>query len=257
MKHYIRGIGVLIILILLAAWPVSRGLWQRSMGYSATYIGTSARKITDGIKTLIQLTSIDKKLKQVEEENSVLYAKIANLESLKIENETLLKEMGLQSADVTSRGFVVARVIGRSPSNFLQTLTLNQGSGYGVEVGQTVTANGYLVGKIKSITPYTSEVDIISSGQLILPVVLQSSKGTGMIRGGLEGLIIDEIPLDANVKEGELVTTQDLESIVVPGVAVGTIRSIDKHKGDIFQRAVAESPLDFSRLDIVIILKNQ
>lgn len=256
MKQYIWGIGVLVMLALLALWPVSRGVWQRSINYSATRTGISARKFTDGIKTIVKLSSLDKELKEAEEENSLLQAKIANLESLKIENETLRKEIGLQDSGVTSKNSIVARVIGRSPSNFLQILSLDRGSDDGVAIGQTVTANGYLVGKIKSLTPHTSEADIISSGQLMLPVLLQGSRGTGIIRGGLEGLIIEEIPLDADVKEGESVVTQDLEGIVISGVPIGTIRSVDKHKGDIFQRAIAESPLDFSRLDIVMIISS-
>lgn len=256
MKRLPTAIAILVVATVLAIWPMSRGVWQASVGRSALWVGQKATRVTDSISSLLHLSNIDKRLKEVEEENSGLRSEIAELQQLKQENETLRKELKLRSKSLDSENIIGARIISRSPANFLQTYVVDAGSDDGVAEGQTVIASGYLVGQIKSVTPRTSEVSIISSGQLILPVALQGSHGTGVVRGGLEGLTIEEVPLDTEVKEGELVVTQDLEGIVVPNIPVGTVRSIQQRKGDIFQRVIAETPLDFSRLSIVSIIKN-
>jgi len=257
MKQYIWGFWILILVFVLALWPASRGVWQISISKSAMWAGVSARKATDSIWVMMQLSKIDKKLKEVEEENLRLKSELAGMIKIKEENKILRKEINLVGENENISDFVSARVIGKSTANFLQTYTVDKGSTNGIEIGQTVIAQGYLVGKVKSVTPYTSTITIISSGQLTLPVALVQSKATGLVRGGLEGLIIEEIPLDSEVKQGELVITQDLEGVVVPGIAIGTIRTTIQHKGDIFQRAIAESPLDFSRIEIVLIVNNK
>ena len=255
MRNIQWAIGILIIIAGLALWPVSRSLWQNTIGRSAYFTGQFASKITDSISTLMQLSSLGVKLNETEAENARLKAEIASMETLKSENETLLKEINLSSSGVEGKEKIYARVIGRSPANFLQTFTLDKGSESGVEVGQTVIAEGYLVGQVKSVTASTSEINIISSGQLLLPVVLQESKGTGIVRGGLEGLLVEEIPLEADIKEGELVQTQDLDGVVLSNVSVGTVRSIEQKRGDIFQTVIADSPLDFSEIELVTIIK--
>ncbi len=255
MRNIQWAIALLIIIAGLALWPVSRGVWQNTIGRSAYFTGQFASIITGSIGTLLQLSSLGVKLKDTEAENARLKAEIASMEALKVENEKLLKEINLSTSGVEGKEKIYARVIGRSPANFLQTYTLDKGTSSGAEAGQTVVAEGYLVGQIKSVTSSTSEVNIISSGQLLLPVILQTSKGSGVVRGGLEGLIVDEIPLEAEVKEGELVQTQDLDGIVLSNISVGTVRSIQQKRGDIFQTAIAESPLDFSEIELVTIIK--
>ena len=256
MRRFIWGIFALIIIVALGLWPTSRGVWQITIGQSAAWCGRKASGINGGLLTLMRLSKLDNKLKDLETKNTELKAEVVGLARLKKENEVLRKELGL--LDKHSVGSSTpARVIGRGPTNFLQTFVLDRGSNDNVIIGQTVTAQGYLVGTIKLVTPYTSTVKIIAGGQLLLPVALQESGGTGLMRGGLEGLIIDEIPLDVTVKKGEPVITQDLEGVVMPGVVVGTVQSVIQHKGDIFQRVIAESPLDFSRLEIVMINKQQ
>ena len=256
MKNFFWAVIFLFIIGIMAVWPPTRGAWQESIGWSAFYFGQSAQELTDKTMALVRLVEIDKQLKSVEKENASLKAEIASLQKLKTENEKLRKIINLKR---TSDYDVLAtsRVIGRSPANFLQTITIDAGSDDGVEVNQTVISEGYLVGQVKSVTPRTSEVNVITSGNLLLPVVMEESRGSGMVRGGLEGLIVEEISLDAEIKQNELVATQDLGNIVVSGIAVGTIREVSHQKGDIFQKAIIDSPLDFNRLEIVEIINNQ
>ena len=256
MKHLPVAIAALFIATVLAIWPLSRGVWQKSVGASAGYVARQFSTLTDRAFAMLRLTSIDRALKEEQEKNTQLSAEVAALQALEAENETLRAEINLNKQLYRAEKAIAARVISRSHANFLQSYVLDAGSNQGVEVGQTVTSSGYLLGQVRSITPDTSEVILITSGRLLLPAFLQNSKATGVISGGLEGLMLEEIPLDTQVAEGELIFTQDIDGIVVANIPVATVSSVQARKGDIFQTVVANSPLDFAKIAIVNIIKN-
>ena len=249
------AIAVLFVATVLAVWPLSREVWQKSVGTSANYVACNFSFVTDRALAMLRLTSIDKALKEEQEKNTQLSAEVATLQALEKENEILRAEIDLNKQLYRAEKAISARVISRSPANFLQSYVLDVGANQGVEVGQTVTSSGYLLGQVRSVTPNTSEVILITSGRLLLPAILQNSKATGVISGGLEGLTLEEISLDTQV-EGELIFTQDIDGIVVANIPVATVSSVQARKGDIFQTIIANSPLDFTKITIVNIIKN-
>ena len=70
-------------------------------------------------------------------------------------------------ADVSS---VTAQVIGGSPSNFSQTVEINQGSDRGLQVGMAVVNAAGLVGKVTQVFPNRSVVMLTSDVQYAIPV---------------------------------------------------------------------------------------
>ncbi len=69
--------------------------------------------------------------------------------------------------DVSS---VTAQVIGGSPSNYSQTVEINQGSDRGLQVGMTVVNAAGLVGKVTQVFPNRSVVMLASDVQYAIPV---------------------------------------------------------------------------------------
>src|SRR5262249_25339894 len=57
---------------------------------------------------------------------------------------------------------VTARVIGRSPTVWYSTVTIDKGSGDGVHVDDPVVAAGGLAGKVTQTTPNTAQVTLIT-----------------------------------------------------------------------------------------------
>jgi rod shape-determining protein MreC len=246
----------IILIAALGMWSPSQTIWQKSIGRSATIASGLLQRVTNRVVAFVRLTDLDKENKYLKIENEQLKAEVARFKETEQNNEILRKEI---SSERIFSGYeaVSAKVIGHTPINFLQTLILDRGSRDGIKVGQTVTAQGYLVGQVYAVTATTCQVNIISGGRLMLPVILQDSRGTGTIRGGLEGLMVSDIPLDTLIKEGELVITQDTGGVIVPGIPVGAVRRIIKKQGDIFQQAIADSSLQFTKLEMVIILRQK
>ncbi|MEO0648409.1 MAG: rod shape-determining protein MreC [Cyanobacteria bacterium J06650_10] len=120
-----------------------------------------------------------------------------------------------------------AAVIGRSPDNWWQQLTINKGSGANVKVGDFVTGPGGLVGRITSVTPNTSRVLLLSDPSSQIGVKISRSRSTGYIRGGAGSQatmkFFEKIP---DAKPGDVVVTSSFSRLFPQGVPVGRIASM-------------------------------
>ena len=89
------------------------------------------------------------------------------------ENQELKSEFGLPTLSEIAR--VKAEVISGPPSNFDQTITINQGSRKGVAVGMPVITSGGLVGRIEQVTDRQSVVRLLSDPESTVGVRFASA----------------------------------------------------------------------------------
>jgi rod shape-determining protein MreC len=90
-------------------------------------------------------------LKQQVEE---LKLKIASNEGLQAENDRLKALLDLK--DESKYKVLTARIIGRDPSFWFDSVIINQGSLNGVKLNMPVVANGGLVGRVTAVVPRKS-----------------------------------------------------------------------------------------------------
>jgi len=64
------------------------------------------------------------------------------------------------------------------------------------------------------------------------------------------------IPQEANVQPGDLVLTSGLGGGYPADILIGQVSSIRSRDQDIFQRASVQTVLDFSRINIVLVIVN-
>lgn len=256
MRGFYKGVVTALIIGALGFFPIMRDIWSWTLGASATWVGYGLNQATHKIYTFFTVVTLDKEIAKLQHENTALKAENTKYKEVIAESKLIQQEEQAAIAKGYAKNSITARIIGKSSANFLQTYVLDKGKNDGVEVGNATISNGFLVGRIVSVNNNLSTADVISGGQLYLPVILQESRSVGMIRGGLEGLIVSEIPQDTTPKEGEIVLTQNIENIIPPNIAIGYVQKVINHKGDIFQSAVVESPLDLTQLRIITIIKN-
>jgi cell shape-determining protein MreC len=94
-------------------------------------------------------------------------------EAVVYENQELKSEFGLPTLSEIAR--VKAEVISGPPSNFDQTITINQGSRKGVAVGMPVITSGGLVGRIEQVTDGQSVVRLLSDPESTVGVRFASA----------------------------------------------------------------------------------
>jgi len=81
-------------------------------------------------------------------------------EAVMYENQQLKSSAGLPTLTGITR--VKAEVVSGEPSNFDQTITINQGSRKGIKVGMPVIAGGGLVGRVEEAAPRQSVVRLLT-----------------------------------------------------------------------------------------------
>ena len=244
-----------MVIAALGFFPIMRDLWNWTLGNAAVWVGYELNQTTGKMYTLFNVLALDKKIKLLQTENLKLKAENARYREDLAESQLMQKEKRSAQSEGYGNNAITAKIIGKSPANFLQVYVIDKGQEEGVAVGDAVVSGGFLAGRISQVEDHISRADVISGGQLILPVILQESRSTGMMRGSLEGLVVSEIPQDTAPKKNEIALTQNIENIIVPNVAIGYVRKIINRKGDIFQSVVVESPLDLTQLRIVTIVK--
>jgi len=141
------------------------------------------------------------------------------LKQLEQENSSLRKALKFQKNSTFK--VVNAYVTGRSNSFLLRYLRINKGSQHGLEVGQIVLADGIVIGKINSVTKTSSKIILNEDQNFRLEVEVGGDRG--LLKGFINGVVIDRILPNANVKKNDLVVTVAQPNKIPAGLPVGRV----------------------------------
>ncbi|MCL5407004.1 MAG: rod shape-determining protein MreC [Patescibacteria group bacterium] len=198
------------------------------------------------------LNSLGKENQKLIKENLELQGQIAIIKEVQHENEILKKEIGFLNTKSDLK-LMPANIVGRSISGYLKTIVIDRGEKDGIKQNQAIISQGFLVGTVRQVFPNSAEVILITDNNSLVPVVLQDSRGTGMLRGGFGGLTVEDIPLNIPIKKGEQVVTSGLGGDVPLGIMVGTVEDVISHEGEIFQKVTVKSPIQIYFLEFVFV----
>jgi rod shape-determining protein MreC len=142
------------------------------------------------------------------------------------ENERLKGLLDLKRD--TGYSMVVARVIGRDPSAWFDTIIINRGRTSGVENNMPVVTPNGIVGRVVATSPWTAQVMLITNEKAAAGAVvgqLGASNALGSVRGlGVNGLMeMRYVSGLEKVEVGDYVLTTGQDGIYPPGLMVGEV----------------------------------
>jgi rod shape-determining protein MreC len=157
---------------------------------------------------------------------------------------------------------VTGRVIGRSPTVWNSTVTVDVGSGDGVRVDDPVVSGDGLVGIVASTQGGSSQVTLITDHASAVSAKVVPGGVQGVIRpnvGDPEDLILDFIDSTRDVHGGQSVVTsgwraQGLSSLFPPGLPVGEVTSASIVEQEASQQVHLRPYADIANLDMVQVL---
>ena len=172
----------------------------------------------------------------------------------------------LDSPDLSGRQFFPARVVavGREGAAGPERVTLDVGSRDGVESNVSVVNADGLVGRVVAVSPWTCDVLLVGSADLVVGVRVGSPGTLGSVRSGAQGVHrrpAGELNLTVvqrgAVRAGDAVTT--LGSVggmpFPPGLRVGTVVRVDEVPGDLTPTGAVRPAADITTLAVVGILR--
>jgi rod shape-determining protein MreC len=213
--------------------------------------------------TLQNILSSSQDLTRLRQRNLELEAEVSNLQSEIIDLKQQSAETRVLSALVEfarvhpENRYLAAAIIGRDPSPFMKYVIINRGSDGGLRSGMPVVTSQGLAGRIAAVTAGAARVELITDPASSVNVRLEPSGAQAVLLGSLTGeLSLDLIPQTASVNVGDLVLTSGLGGNFPGNILIGQITSVRRRETDLFQQASVQPVVDFSKLEIVLLITN-
>jgi len=272
MKHLFSG-RVRIILIVAVLLSAALAILSNAMGMNLptmltqsvlTPIRYAATALTDQAE---QWYSYMFRYEAVAAENEALRERIANMEdearradAVERENQRLREALGLKTVHEDYE-LADAYIIGRSSTDWNNTLTINRGTDAGIDVGMcAITANGQVVGLVVEAAPNYAVVKTVLDSTLEISCIIASSGYNGMCKGGyyykdINHLKLDYLPSSAIIRNKDQVVTSG--STVYPrNLIVGYVVDAGFDDTGVAKFAVLEPAAEIASLEQIFILTN-
>ena len=149
---------------------------------------------------------------------------------------------------------VFAEIIGESVDNIHQMRLVNRGSRHGLKRNFSAILKEGLVGRVQSVTPFQSNLQLITDFRSRVPALIQGNRVRGLIYGTQTGLEMRQINRRAEVKKGDRVITSGLGGLFPKGILIGNIVEVKRQPHELFQTASIETAVDLSRMEEVFII---
>ena len=149
---------------------------------------------------------------------------------------------------------VVARVIGKDPSQGGQNITIDKGTKSGIGKDVTIITSDGVVGRVIFSSEYFSVVQLIIDSQSAVGFIVRSSRRLGILKGTggseLEMAFIDD---DNDIKQGDELITSGQDQIYPKGIPLGAVLSVGPRQGN-FKVVRIRPNVNFGRLEEVLCL---
>ncbi len=153
-----------------------------------------------------------------------------------------------------------ARVIGRDPTTWWRTVTLDFGERHGARVGQPVLTSDGLVGRIREVYPLTSQVVLVGDNECGVSTLVRQTRDQGLIQATAadpigEGVVLlRTLQHSPGILAGHTVVTSGLGGVFPPGIPVGQVVDTRPAEGGLYTEARVRLAARLNRLEEVWIL---
>jgi len=193
-----------------------------------------------------ETTVLKKRMAELQEENH-------QLKEAALANERLRKLLDFREKVPTS--MVGAEVIGRDPSSWFKSVTINKGERDGVRKGMAVIAPEGVIGQILKVSPHYSVVLLITDYNSAIDGVIQRTRGKAIVEGrGENRCQLKYLLRTEEVVAGDVIVTSGLGGNFPKGLMVGEIRKVEKEGHGIFQYAELVPCVDLTKLEEVFVI---
>ena len=226
-------------------------------------VSSVVRPVTDFLSNLAELPSLASR-------NDSLQAQVDDLKTAQQLNGELEQQvrdlervLGLQQ---TMTRTVAARVIASGVSNFEWTVTIDAGSNDGIDQNMAVVTGDEsgprLVGRVISVTPESSVVQLLIDRDFVVPGKLTTSQEAGTVEGrGAEDLRMELLGpgIEVSATEPESVVTlgyevNGLSGLFPPGILIGTVSRAFSEPDGVDSFVTVRPAVDFSTLQYVLVM---
>ena len=229
------------------------GVVERVFQKPANYVAGFFENVEDVKRTYEENKTLKEKLDKYAE----LSVKVKDLEKDNAKlRETIDKKDSLRDYKP-----IQATVIARNPDKWYDLIGIDRGAQQGIEKDMAVMTSKGLVGRVKSVSQFTSTVELLSSlnrTNRISAVVEGQERIFGLIEGydkEKQMLVFTKIPSDVKVEKDQTVVTSGLSDIFPKGLIIGKIVDVAPDEYGLTQTAYVKPAADLNDVDHVMVTK--
>ncbi len=252
---FVMVLGILILAFSGFLTPISRIILNPLISLQGN-LAERFRAVQDFISAPREVNELLQENARLESEVSQLQTQIIELQQQLTEYQILTALLDFARANPEYQ-YVGASVIQRDPNPFFQYVIINRGSDDGILRGMPVVTQQGLVGRIANTTAGASRVQLLTDPASNINVRLQPSGAEGVLTGSITGDVnLGFIPQEENIQPGDLVLTSGFGGNYPSDIIIGQVTGIRSQDFDLFQSGSVQPVVDFSELDIVLVIRN-
>ena len=220
-------------------------------------------KIKGSLDFLLNFSKIKQENEELTKENIELQNKLLEYDTLKEENDRLREVLNFKNSK-DNYSYVGTNIIGYSGESFSNGYIIDKGENDGILKGMVVISDKGLVGQVTSTGSNWAIVESLLNENIAVSVMVNSTRET---TGILEGYVtrsnsgltkVTNLPLDSEIKEGDVIVTSGLGQIYPKEIRIGEVISVESDEIKSMKTAIVKPYVDFDKLeDLFIIIPNE
>jgi rod shape-determining protein MreC len=160
------------------------------------------------------------------------------VEQLALENERLRKLLELRSR-ISTPG-LAAEVLYDAADPYSRKVIIDKGVAQGVEAGSPVIDESGVLGQVTRVYPLMSEVTLVTDRDQAIPVLNARTGARSVAYGDPSShggsLELRFMASNADVQEGDLLTTSGVDGVYPPGLPVAKVQKVERRADTAFAR---------------------
>ena len=188
-----------------------------------------------------------------------LKARLQTYNNLALENKKISKLLN-SSYEIPNHAVLLANVMSISQSRLSKKIVIDKGSNDEVALSQLVIASNGVVGQVTQVTPMFAMVRLLTDPTQFMPVKNSRNGIRGITKGMAsteKGMIVEYVPLDSDVKVGDLFLTSGIGNSYPSGYLVGRVTSIDDSLDASFLSITLQPSQNMNKLEMALIVKGE
>jgi rod shape-determining protein MreC len=149
---------------------------------------------------------------------------------------------------------LAARVVGKEPAYWYQTIVVDRGRKDDVLKGMIALAPSGVIGQVIHTGEHYSKILLANAPSSAIDAMIQKNRIRGILKGaGGKGYILHYVLKNADVEVGDYIVTAGIGGIFPAGIPLGKVSRIHQKKRGMFQEIEVQPHVDFQKLEFVFI----
>lgn len=216
-------------------------------------------KVKGTLDFFLNFSTVKGENKELTKENIELKNKLLEYDKLKEENDRLREVLNFKNSK-DNYDYIGTEIIGYSGESFSEGYIIDKGENDGLKKDMVVISDKGLVGQVTSTGSNWAIVQSLLNENIAVSVMVNSTRETtGILKGYVtrtnNGLTkVTNLPLDSEVKEGDVILTSGLGQIYPKEIRVGEVISVESDEIKVMKTAIVKPYVDFNKLEELFVI---